>query len=407
MAEDPEAVLQLPSSAAAGGGESLSELSPETATPEPPSSAAVSPGTEEPPGDTKKKIDILLKAVGDTPIMKTKKWAVERTRTIQGLIDFIKKFLKLVASEQLFIYVNQSFAPSPDQEVGTLYEAPPRIHSHFRSFEPRLLQGLIRILNSSLKSGVSAVQPAAGVLCSGPGGTRRSPAGMERTELLKPRTLADLIRILHELFAGDEVNVEEVQAVLEAYESNPAEWALYAKFDQYRYTRNLVDQGNGKFNLMILCWGEGHGSSIHDHTDSHCFLKMLQGNLKETLFAWPDKRSNEMIKKSERTLRENQCAYINDSIGLHRVENVSHTEPAVSLHLYSPPFDTCHAFDQRTGHKNKVTMTFHSKFGIRTPFDLMDTRYQDQHLLSDCSLSGCLATRTTFGSQKEFEKIID
>jgi len=41
---------------------------------------------------------------------------------------------------------------------------------------------------------------------------------------------------------------------------------------------NLVDQGNGKFNLMILCWGEGHGSSIHDHTDSYCFLKMLQGN---------------------------------------------------------------------------------------------------------------------------------
>lgn len=58
--------------------------------------------------------------------------------------------------------------------------------------------------------------------------------GMEGTKLLKPRTLADLIRILHELFAGDEVNVEEVQAVLEAYESNPAEWALYAKFDQYR-----------------------------------------------------------------------------------------------------------------------------------------------------------------------------
>uniref|UniRef100_A0A8D2MI54 Ubiquitin-like protein ATG12 n=1 Tax=Zonotrichia albicollis TaxID=44394 RepID=A0A8D2MI54_ZONAL len=62
------------------------------------------------------------KAVGDTPIMRTKKWAVERTRTIQGLVDFIKKFLKLMASEQLFIYVNQSFAPSPDQEVGTLYE---------------------------------------------------------------------------------------------------------------------------------------------------------------------------------------------------------------------------------------------------------------------------------------------
>ncbi|KAM6475487.1 ubiquitin-like protein ATG12 [Liasis olivaceus] len=84
--------------------------------------SALSPVAEEPAGDTKKKIDVLLKAVGDTPIMKTKKWTVEKTRTIQSLIDFIKRFLKLLASEQLFIYVNQSFAPSPDQEVGTLYE---------------------------------------------------------------------------------------------------------------------------------------------------------------------------------------------------------------------------------------------------------------------------------------------
>ncbi|XP_033617568.1 ubiquitin-like protein ATG12 isoform X3 [Fukomys damarensis] len=56
MAEEPESVLQLPSSVGAAGGEGLTELSPETATPEPPSSAAVSPGTEEPAGDTKKKI---------------------------------------------------------------------------------------------------------------------------------------------------------------------------------------------------------------------------------------------------------------------------------------------------------------------------------------------------------------
>uniref|UniRef100_A0A452G6C4 Ubiquitin-like protein ATG12 n=1 Tax=Capra hircus TaxID=9925 RepID=A0A452G6C4_CAPHI len=100
MAE--ESGLQLPPSTAPEA-EGPEEVSPETATPEPPSSATVSLGTEEPFGDTKKNINILLKAVGDTPITKTKKWAVERTRTIQGLIDFIKKFLKLVASEQLSI----------------------------------------------------------------------------------------------------------------------------------------------------------------------------------------------------------------------------------------------------------------------------------------------------------------
>ncbi|XP_005300197.1 ubiquitin-like protein ATG12 [Chrysemys picta bellii] len=123
MAEVEE---QLPLSPQDGSRSECGEEPPDrgavvgVAEPAPPS--AGSPVTEEPAEDSKKKIDVLLKAVGDTPIMKTKKWTVERTRTIQGLVDFIKKFLKLVASEQLFIYVNQSFAPSPDQEVGTLYE---------------------------------------------------------------------------------------------------------------------------------------------------------------------------------------------------------------------------------------------------------------------------------------------
>ena len=100
MADELEAVLHFPPSGAADS-EGPADVAPGTATLEPPSSAAVSLGTEEPAADTKKKIDILLKAMGDTPIMKTKKWAIEQTRTIQGLIDFIKKFLKLVASEQL------------------------------------------------------------------------------------------------------------------------------------------------------------------------------------------------------------------------------------------------------------------------------------------------------------------
>ncbi|XP_033946913.1 cysteine dioxygenase type 1 [Pseudochaenichthys georgianus] len=193
---------------------------------------------------------------------------------------------------------------------------------------------------------------------------------MEHTEVGKPESLEDLIKILHQIFESDNINVEEVQHIMEAYESNPQDWMKHAKFDQYRYTRNLVDEGNGKFNLMILCWGEGHGSSIHDHSDSHCFMKLLQGQLKETLFDWPENKSKgEMVLKSQRILQENTVAYINDSIGLHRVENGSHTECAASLHLYCPPFQACQTFDQRTGHTNIAKMTFWSKNGERTPFE--------------------------------------
>lgn len=199
---------------------------------------------------------------------------------------------------------------------------------------------------------------------------------MSQTEFHVPESLDDLIKELHDIFSSDKVNVEEVQTLMESYKSDRAEWLQFAKFDKYRYTRNLVDEGNGKFNLMILCWGEGHGSSIHDHADSHCFLKLLQGQLKETQFNIPDvnQKNREMVKKWEKVFHENQCTYINDSIGLHRVENVSHTETAVSLHLYSPPFDSCHCFDERTGYKNKVKMTFWSRFGEKTPLGFTELK---------------------------------
>lgn len=80
------------------------------------------PSDESTANEEKKKIDVLLKAVGDTPIMKTKKWALERGRTVQSVSQFISRYLKLSANEQLFIYVNQSFAPSPDVDVGVLFD---------------------------------------------------------------------------------------------------------------------------------------------------------------------------------------------------------------------------------------------------------------------------------------------
>jgi Cysteine dioxygenase type I len=68
----------------------------------------------------------------------------------------------------------------------------------------------------------------------------------------------------------------------------PASIMLMSIIHCSRYTRNLVDTGNGKYNLLALCWGEGHGSGVHDHSDAHCFVKMLDGTLKETRFSWPE-----------------------------------------------------------------------------------------------------------------------
>jgi len=70
----------------------------------------------------KQKVDILLKPTGNAPIMKKKKWTVDSDKPIGWIIEFMKKYLKLEANERLFLYVNQTFAPSPDQIVRNLFE---------------------------------------------------------------------------------------------------------------------------------------------------------------------------------------------------------------------------------------------------------------------------------------------
>ncbi|KAJ8956178.1 hypothetical protein NQ318_020729 [Aromia moschata] len=70
----------------------------------------------------KQKVDILLKPTGNAPIMKKKKWTVDNDKKIGWIIEFIKKYLKLEPNEKLFLYVNQTFAPSPDQIVKNLYD---------------------------------------------------------------------------------------------------------------------------------------------------------------------------------------------------------------------------------------------------------------------------------------------
>lgn len=186
----------------------------------------------------------------------------------------------------------------------------------------------------------------------------------------KIETLQDLTKALHEIFNDNRVNVEEVKEALEEYKSNAKDWKQFVKFDLFRYTRNLVDAGNGKFNLIILCWGENQASNIHDHSNSDCFVKILDGQLTETMYEWPASGNHENEDMSPNSMKavkstvnsKNDVTYINDSMGLHQMHNPSHSNKTVTLHLYSPPFKSCKVFDQQNGKSIDVKMTFWSKF---------------------------------------------
>eukprot|EP00128_Syssomonas_multiformis_P009043 Colp12_sorted_trinity150504_noHs@18502 len=185
-----------------------------------------------------------------------------------------------------------------------------------------------------------------------------------------PKTLEELCARLDVALSGESADADAVQFLMESYKSTKADWAKYAHFAPHRYTRNLVSEGNGKYNLMVLCWAEGQASSIHDHANAHCFMKVLDGECDEALYEWSEVNSeHEMHPKRILRYKKDQVAYIHDKIGIHRVENPSHTKKCVTLHLYSPPYQSCHAFDERTGKQRACgNITFFSKGGVRVQY---------------------------------------
>lgn len=95
--------------------------------------------------------------------------------------------------------------------------------------------------------------------------------------MVKPQTLDDLIKILHQIFESDNVNVEEVQSIMEAYESKPQEWKKFAKFDQYRYYYYCCYQPFQNYleELFFIEKSEGecYGFKIFNrHTDRTVYL---------------------------------------------------------------------------------------------------------------------------------------
>ncbi|KAF2437218.1 cysteine dioxygenase type I [Karstenula rhodostoma CBS 690.94] len=177
--------------------------------------------------------------------------------------------------------------------------------------------------------------------------------------------------------SSEDVDPKKLEQLMAEYVADEAHWSKYFFPSQHHaYTRNLVDKGNGKSNLLILVWSPNKSSPIHDHANAHCIMKVLKGSLVETRYAWPtvdlnQKEDHPLKTISLKMYEENEVTYMSDKLGLHRISNPSPTEYAVSLHLYTPPNAAvygCNVFDEQTGHaKHMAKSTVYSEYGMKQP----------------------------------------
>lgn len=175
----------------------------------------------------------------------------------------------------------------------------------------------------------------------------------------------ELVRELERLPA-DEFNAGATELV----RLHPIEWRSlepYAFFSERHYTRNLIFKSD-VFELLALCWWPGQQSSIHNHRDQRCWMMMGCGSLENINFKVHDKDPARGTCRLEETFRvdvtRDAPLGVDPEEPVHLIRNVEERqEKALSVHLYSRPFDSCEVYSPDQGTYKDVKLTYWSTYG--------------------------------------------
>lgn len=130
------------------------------------------------------------------------------------------------------------------------------------------------------------------------------------------------------------------------------------------YTRNLIYKDD-RFELMAVCWEKGQASVVHDHSDQKCWMTVPVGRLRGQNFAV----TGLDVSKNFCSLEETDSFELSDCLAakveleqpIHQILNLPEfDERAVSIHIYSKPFNRCLAYSRETDTYKEVDLCYYS-----------------------------------------------
>ncbi len=183
-----------------------------------------------------------------------------------------------------------------------------------------------------------------------------------------PRVSIDeLVRELHALAAPAFDATEQILSLLAKMPVEEASLAPYLSWDRQHYTRNLIDKTD-LYELIAICWDVGQSSSVHNHRDQNCWMAAPVGKLLVENFhvGFQDLDAGKCRATASNTVEltaANPCA-VDPREPVHRVVNPRKAGlRAVTLHVYSRPFDTCVVYSPEQGTCGEIQVHYNTVFG--------------------------------------------
>lgn len=154
---------------------------------------------------------------------------------------------------------------------------------------------------------------------------------------------------------------------LEKNPVDPESLGPYLNWDRQHYTRNLIDR-TALYELMAICWEVGQASSVHNHRDQNCWMAVPLGRLQVENFhlVHQDLIKGRSQLEPLNTVEMNPshpCA-VDPRDPVHRVINPREFDQrAISLHIYSRPFDTCVVYSPEHCSCGEIKLHFTTEYG--------------------------------------------
>jgi predicted metal-dependent enzyme (double-stranded beta helix superfamily) len=165
--------------------------------------------------------------------------------------------------------------------------------------------------------------------------------------------------------------LEAVQDYILQHAVRPETLEKYLFYSKGNYTRNLIFK-NDVFECMAICWEVGQFSRIHNHRDQNCWMSVPIGRLRVQNFRVEERDATcgkcRIVPTDIYDMDAEHPAYVNPLEPVHQVLNLPEFNArAVSIHVYSKPFDTCEVYQREKGTYADVPLHYTSEYGKLNP----------------------------------------
>ena len=163
--------------------------------------------------------------------------------------------------------------------------------------------------------------------------------------------------------------IETLRDFLASSPVDPQSLEKYLIWDRQHYTRNLIDK-TALYELVAICWEVGQISSIHNHRDQNCWMAVPIGRLRVQNY----RVLNQDISAGSCCIEPSDLLEMNPTAPVavdprepvHKVYNPKEFNArAVSLHVYSRPFDSCVVYSAEQGTCGEIGLSYTSEYGVR------------------------------------------